>query len=171
MKQLILLIGLLALLIFACINSQAQTFITLNPMQGHFNPGLLGHFNMDHKIGLYGNVLYGDIKYKDDAGDFNITQFKYGAGFSLDISKYKDVKLLLGFSSSVFSNYTNTTITINLNNYIYNSVNLGIITSLPTKRRMDILFITDVNNWESQIGISIGLRKQNNKNKYGINYR
>jgi hypothetical protein len=152
MKKLIILA-----LLFITISVKAQVFITINPAQGHFNPGILGNVMVEQYFGFYGNILYGDIKYtKDPRGNFIANQLKYGAGISYKLKD--DVVFLLGFSSVQFYVKENT-INYKLDNYIKPAVNIGFFAELPTKRIMRILFFTDVNNWESQLGFSINLKK------------
>lgn len=146
---------MLSILLILGINSYSQTFVTINPMQGHMNLGVLVNASLDEKVGVYGNLLYGDIIYKD----FYTEQYKYGVGFNYKVSS--DVTLLIGLSTSTFKNTHNYGHYIDMSKYHYNTVNIGFFTELPTvcQRKINILFLTDVVNWESQIGIGIKLKK------------
>lgn len=147
-RQLRWLILLPLLLTFSQIKS--QVFVTTNPMQGHHNIGTLINKSIDKDVGIYANILYGNVIYKD----FKCNSLKLGAGISYTIpNDHKDIHLLLGMSSNNLYNINNNNPYINTDRHNHTSVNIGFFADLPFKRKPKILFLTDINNWESQLGI------------------
>lgn len=144
-------IFILIISLFFSTHSNGQVFITTNPMQGHHNIGTLINIPLDNDVGIYGNVLHGNIKYTD----FKCNNSKFGVGISYTIpNDHKDVYLLLGFSSNNLYNIENNNPNINTDLNTHTSVNIGFFADLPFKHRPKILALTDINNWETQLGIS-----------------
>ncbi|MDX5583646.1 MAG: hypothetical protein QNK20_01760 [Aureibaculum sp.] len=160
MKDLLLNYRKLSLLLVLSVSSitlYSQLFLTINPADGFYNGGVVGNANISKKVGIYGNLSYGSIDFTDDFGSFSVNQFKYGAGLSLKIKH--DVIIMAGLSNSLFYKQKNTTQLIDMSRYKNNSVNVGGFVQLPTKRNINLLLLIDIVNWESQIGIGIGLNK------------
>lgn len=151
MKKLILLT-----LLFITVNINAQIFVTLNPMQGYFNFGALIHANLDNTAGVYSSFSWGDI----NQPNFYAMQYKSSFGLSYTPpTEHKDVTILVGFSQTWFSDVKDSNPMVSLDNHRFNAFSIGFFASLPTKRKMNILFYSDVVNWESMIGLNINLKK------------
>ena len=156
MKKLILLI--IVSLVFVNIN--AQFFVTINPAQGHFNPGALVNIEFYKNIGVFGNAVYGNIKYFD--GEFEINQFKYGVGLSYKTnSKFS---ALIGINRCIFSQEHNTNQIIDISRYKKTSLVIGIHTKIIMQRRyFYISMMTDPFNWESSIGVGVNINKKHRR--------
>jgi hypothetical protein len=152
MKKLILLISVILL----SITTNAQIFVTIEPQ--YFRPGIL--YNHDFEtFGLYGYSWYGDIKEENGIDKFYVQNIKVGAGFSFFMSE--GPHFYLGINHNYFFDYTKQSPVINLNKIIKTCFDVGM--SGKISKRVSFLFLIDMWNWESSIGINYKFGKHDRK--------
>jgi hypothetical protein len=143
MKKLIVLLFIM----FLTIVVKAQLFITIEP--AYFRTGIVYNHNF-HKFGLYGKIWYGDIRKKIECDYFYTQNIKTGIGASFPIPD--KAFFYIGINRSFFFDYTKNSTLNNIDNIIKTSFDLGISGKLTQK--FSILFMSDLWNWESCIGLN-----------------
>jgi len=136
---------LILLLLSLKLSLNAQLFVTIEP--AHFRPGIMYGQNFD-KFGLYAKAWYGTIKSKKDMPYFYTKNIKVGLGTSYKINGLG--RVYVGINHNYFFNSYNLEIS-GVNKIHKTSFDIGI--SGTVAGRFSILLMSDIWNWESNIGV------------------
>lgn len=146
MKKLTLII---ICILLTCIQINAQIFATFEPVYKRFG---IVNSNFFRKFGVYEHVRYGDITVKTVQNDFHTKNIKIGVGLTFPIIiEETNTYFYIGINHNYFYDYVRTYSLGNINNVVRTSFDLGISSNLTKK--IYFLFISDIWNWDSSIGI------------------
>jgi hypothetical protein len=152
MKKFILLFGIVLL----SMTINAQLFVIIEPQ--YFRPGILYNHNFE-TFGLYGYSWYGNISEENGEYKFYAQNIKMGLGISFFTEE--SINFYLGINHNYFFDYTKQSPIANIDNIIKTCFDVGM--SGKVSSRVTFLFLIDMWNWESSIGINYKFGKHDGK--------
>jgi hypothetical protein len=138
-------------ILFLSMNIHAQLYGTLEPL--HQRIGIL--YNQEFSnFGVYGKIWWGQISKKTEFAYFHTWNYKISIGGSY---QFKDLtSIYLGINRNYFYKVTNNSGMVDLSKLHKISFELG--WGAVISKRIAILAITDIFNWETCFGINFKFR-------------